>query len=110
MCVQQVGSERAHGPHDVARHPRVEVGRTRDAVDRHFGLCEPGVETLGVGPGDVEACEANVDAALPERRQQPEQVLLGARDARHLEQMDDPHRESRLRYRFSTSSTIRSRP
>ena len=53
-------------------------------LDGDARVGEPGVEALGVGARDVEADETRIDTAFAQRRQQPEQVLLGAGDAGDL--------------------------
>ncbi len=53
------------------------------------------VEARRVAPGHVEPEEAGVDAALAQRRQQREQVPLGAAHAGQLVEVEDLHRSSR---------------
>ena len=108
MRVEQIGTKSAEDADDVPSHPRAHVARAAHVLDGNSCLGQPRVHPRRVAALDVEPDEACVDAPCSQRRQQPEQVLLGACDAGDLEEVHDPHRASRLRYRRSTSSTIRS--
>ena len=79
--VQQVGPLGAHG----LRRPRLRAAarrraRSRDAPPRNAAVVERAVEALGVA-ARVERENAGVDAALAQRGQERQQVLLGAADA-----------------------------
>ena len=63
----------------------------RDAPPWDAAVVERPVEALGVG-ACVEGEHPRIDAAVAECRQQREQMLLGAADALHLDQMENPHR------------------
>ena len=78
-----------------------------NARPRHAALVERVVEPLCVA-ARVERENARVDAALAQRGQQREEVLLGAADALHLDQVQDLHRAGSLRRARSMSSTMRA--
>ncbi len=55
------------------------------------------VEVDGIPGWIVEADERHVEAALCERGKEREQVALGAADAAHAVDVDDPHLRATLR-------------
>jgi hypothetical protein len=77
------------GAGDLDGQPRVDVSRCRGPLEGHRQLL---VERVGLPRRVVQAEEADVDASLRERRQQREQVPLGAADSTDPVNVQDVHR------------------
>ena len=87
MRVHDVGAQRAH---ETGEEQRIDIARR--AQTRTAGTVERAVEVGRIPRGIVEPDEHGVDAALRERRQQREQMPLGAADPAHAVDVDDSHR------------------
>ncbi len=84
---------------DLHERARVDVGLHLDPVDGHAAGLERAGELPGAGLLLVQHQETDVPAALHERRQELEQVRLGARDAGDLLDVEDGHRPATSRTR-----------
>ena len=104
--VQEVGTFLAHGRDERRGEACRHIAAARNASPGHRALVERPVKPLGVAAG-VEREEARIDTALAQGRKQREQMLLGAADPLHLRRVQHLHASRILRYRRSTSSTIR---
>ena len=92
-------------PSRTSEH-RVDVAWRREPVDTGRREVQLGIERIRVVV--VETDEVGVDTALAERRQECQQVSLGAADAAHAVDVDDLHApSSRLRGRCRA---VASRP
>ncbi len=76
---------------DLHERAGIDVGLHLDPVDRHAARLEGPRELPGARLLLVEHQEANVPAALHERRQELKQVRLGAGDTGDLLNVEDGH-------------------